>query len=180
MPYVVLALVIILFGITAAWVIITRNTFRSFLKINKEADSEIEYALTERYEAIVKLVEIADSLGESLDSITTIPDMLNTGSTVKEKEEFDLLLTDLQNSINSSVIYNPVIADDRFFKKQQLLISDYEERINTAKSAYNRSASVINQIKSTFPSDIVADFMGISTLELFSDGKSESQGADSK
>ena len=167
MPYVVLALVLMLFAIGVIWIISTRNSFVKLkVKIN-EAESGIDVALTKRYDVLTKLLDVTKGYAEHEKSILTETAKLRTGSTLKEKEEYNTALSEAFRQIYAVAENYPVLTADRSFKELQMAISDTEEHLQASRRAYNGNVSIYNQKINTFPSNIIADSMGLEPIEFF-------------
>ena len=167
MPYVVLTLVLMLFIIAVIWIISTRNSFvRLKVKIS-EAESGIDVALTKRYDVLTKLLDVTKGYAEHEKTVLTQTAMLRSGSTLKEKEEYSSKLTEAFRQIYAVAENYPVLTADRSFKELQMTISDTEEHLQAARRAYNGSVSIYNQKINTFPSNIIADSMGLESIDFF-------------
>lgn len=175
MPYVVLALVLLLFILGVAWIVSTRNSFARLIVKIKEAESGIDVALTKRYDVLSKLLDITKGYAEHEKEILIKTAEYRSGSTLKEKEEFNSQLTDAFHRISVVAENYPQLTADRSFKELQMSVSDVEEHLQAARRAYNGNVSVFNQKLISFPSNIIADSMGLEPVEFFQAEKSKRQ-----
>lgn len=167
MPYVVLALVLILFILAVIWIIRTRNFFARLIVKIGEAESGIDIALTKRYDILTKLLDVTKGYAEHEKEILTQTAALRSGSTLKEKEEYNSALNEAFRRINVVAENYPSLTADRSFKELQMSISDVEEHLQAARRAYNGNVSIFNQKLITFPSNIIADSMGLEPVDFF-------------
>ncbi len=180
MPYVVLALVLLLFAVAAVWIISTRNTFAKLIVKIKEAESGIDVALTKRFDVLTKLLDVTKGYAEHEKEILVKTAEFRSGSTLKEKEQFNSQLSDAFRQISVVAENYPQLTADRSFKELQMSISDVEEHLQAARRAYNGNVSVFNQKLITFPSNVIADSMGLEPIEFFQAQEAKRQDVEMK
>lgn len=175
MPYVILVLVLLLFIVAVAWIIMTRNTFARLLVKIKEAESGIDVALTKRYDVLTKLLDITKGYAAHEKEILIKTAEFRSGSSLKEKEEFNSQLTEAFHQISVVAENYPQLTADRSFKELQMSVSDVEEHLQAARRAYNGNVSVYNQKLISFPSNVIADSMGLEPADFFQAEESKRQ-----
>ena len=180
MPYVVLALVLILFIMAVIWIVSTRNSFARLLVKIKEAESGIDVALTKRYDVLTKLLDVTKGYAQHEKEILTKTAEYRSGASLKEKEEFNSQLTEAFHRINVVAENYPQLTADRSFKELQMSISDVEEHLQASRRAYNGNVSVFNQKLLSFPSNIIADSMGLEPVDFFQAEEMKRQDVDMK
>ena len=180
MPYVVLTIVLLLFILAAAWIITTRNSFARLLVKIKEAESGIDVALTKRYDVLTKLLDITKGYAAHEKEILTKTAEFRSGSTLREKEAFDSELTEAFHRISVVAENYPQLTADRSFKELQMSVADVEEHLQAARRAYNGNVSVYNQKLITFPSNVIADSMGLEPVDFFQAEESKRQDVEMK
>ena len=180
MPYVVLTIVLLLFILAAAWIITTRNSFARLLVKIKEAESGIDVALTKRYDVLTKLLDITKGYAAHEKEILTKTAEFRSGSTLREKEAFNSELTEAFHRISVVAENYPQLTADRSFKELQMSVADVEEHLQAARRAYNGNVSVYNQKLITFPSNVIADSMGLEPVDFFQAEESKRQDVEMK
>ena len=166
--FTVLLTIVAFIGIlTIIYIIIFNNLQNNKIKIN-EAESIIDDLLRKKYDLlnlikdiIVDEAELPDKTFEEYKKLKDI----NISSFDFERE-----LTSYNNLINKIKIDYDILAKDNRFKKYYDDIYDINEKLEAAKSFYNKYTGILNRIIRKFPSNIVA-FIHHIKVQAFFDGK---------
>ena len=160
--------IIIIVGALGIFYIYQYNKLQHSKTKIDHAECLIDEALRNRYDMLVK----ADKLIKTeLDSDKTYFKGLEK---VKNENisnfDLDRKLTEYLNLLEQIKVDNPDLTNKKGFKE---LMSDNKkscEKLQAAKSYYNKYTSELNDLVRTFPSNVVARIHGITIKSLF-DGK---------
>lgn len=165
MPLIIIAIVLIAI-IFIAWISIGNRLSRAGVKID-EAGSDIDVALTKRYDVLTKQLDIVKAYAkheaETLQKVIE----LRRGMSIAEKNAAAAAMNDMQARINLTAEAYPELRSSENFKSLQAAVNDTEEHLQAARRAYNANVSAFNQLIVTFPSSIVASSRGFSRREFF-------------
>ena len=164
---VIIIVVAIVVVILAGWYIGTSNKLnRAVVKI-EEADSGIDVALTKRYDALTKMLEITK--GYAKHEKETLGEVINLrkGMSIAEKQDANNKMTEAFGKINVLAEAYPELKSSENFKTLQLSVADVEEHLQAARRLYNANISSYNQEIVSFPTSIVAGMKGFVKKEFF-------------
>lgn len=164
---VIIIVVAIVVVILVGWYIGTSNKLnRSVVKI-EEADSGIDVALTKRYDALTKMLEITK--GYAKHEKETLGEVINLrkGMSIAEKQDANNKMTETFGKINVLAEAYPELKSSENFKTLQLSVADVEEHLQAARRLYNANISSYNQEIVSFPTSIVAGMKGFVKKEFF-------------
>lgn len=167
MMEVIIIVVAIVVVILAGWYIGTSNKLnRAVVKI-EEADSGIDVALTKRYDALTKMLEITK--GYAKHEKETLGEVINLrkGMSIAEKQDANNKMTEAFGKINVLAEAYPELKSSENFKTLQLSVADVEEHLQAARRLYNANISSYNQEIVSFPTSIVAGMKGFVKKEFF-------------
>lgn len=164
---VIIIVVAIVVVILVGWYIGTSNKLnRAVVKI-EEADSGIDVALTKRYDALTKMLEITKGYAkhekETLGEVIS----LRKGMSIAEKQDANNKMTETFGKINVLAEAYPELKSSENFKTLQLSVADVEEHLQAARRLYNANISSYNQEIVSFPTSIVASMKGFVKKEFF-------------
>ena len=134
----------------------------------EHAECLIDESIRTKYDLLCKYEDfIKDSLGngkEFLKNITKLKD--------ENISNFDLdrKLTEYENLISKFKSDNADLVDSKEFKKLTNEDKKINEKLQAAKSYYNKYTNELNDLIRTFPSNIVAKMHGMD-IKPFFDGK---------
>lgn len=162
---IVIAAVIVLALII--WIITARNKFH-ILKIKvEEAGSDIDVALTKRFDLLTKQLDIVKGYAkherETLIEVTG----MRTGMSPKEKSEYNAQLDAAAKQLNIMVEQYPQLRAAENFTQLQRTTADVEEHLQAARRVYNANINAYNQAIVVFPSNIIANVMKLKPMEFF-------------
>lgn len=166
MPF-VYALPIVIVLIIGLWYISTMNSLRrAEVKID-EALSSIDVALTKRYDALTKLLDICKNYikYEKETILETI--RLRSGMSMVDRSTASKELDQANNFINAVAENYPQLKSSDNFQQLQVSIMEVEEHLQAARRLYNSNVSYLNQRIVSFPSSIVARGLGITSKVFF-------------
>ena len=148
--------------------IITYNNLQvNKIKIN-ESESIIDELLRKKYDLLnlIKslVIEKTEIPEKAFDEYKKIKD-LNISSF-----DFERKLTEYNNLVNKIRMDYETLENDSRFKKYYDEMYDINEKLEAAKSFYNKYTSILNKIIKKFPSNIVA-FIHHIKVQAFFDGK---------
>lgn len=164
---VIIIVVVIVVVILVGWYIGTSNKLnRAVVKI-EEADSGIDVALTKRYDALTKMLEITK--GYAKHEKETLGEVINLrkGMSIAEKQDANNKMTETFGKINVLAEAYPELKSSENFKTLQLSVADVEEHLQAARRLYNANISSYNQEIVSFPTSIVAGMKGFVKKEFF-------------
>ena len=164
----VLLTIIALVSLIGILYIITYNNLQvNKIKIN-ESESIIDELLRKKYDLLnlIKslVIEKTEIPEKAFDEYKKIKD-LNISSF-----DFERKLTEYNNLVNKIRMDYETLENDSRFKKYYDEMYDINEKLEAAKSFYNKYTSILNKIIKKFPSNIVA-FIHHIKVQAFFDGK---------
>lgn len=160
---IIIAVVVIVF----LWFVSVSNKLnRAIVKID-EADSDIDVALTKRYDTLTKMVDVVK--GYAKHEKETIFEVINLrkGMSVQEKEEASKKMDAMQGQINVLAEAYPELKSSENYNTLQKSIVEVEEHLQASRRMFNANVSVLNQMIVTFPTSIVAGMKGLGKKEFF-------------
>ena len=167
MMEVIIIVVAIVVVILVGWYIGTSNKLnRAVVKI-EEADSGIDVALTKRYDALTKMLEITKGYAKHEKETLGEVIKLRKGMSIAEKQDANNKMTETFGKINVLAEAYPELKSSENFKTLQLSVADVEEHLQAARRLYNANISSYNQEIVSFPTSIVAGMKGFVKKEFF-------------
>ena len=164
--------------ILLVWWISTANSFVAAGNKIKEAESDIEVALTKRYDMLTKLRDVAKNfMTHETDTFSKVI-ALRRGMGVEDlsiaNEEMDAMSRKL-----IAVAENyPELRSSENFRQLQEGIRDAEEHLQAARRLYNANVNSFNTAIAVFPGRIVANAKGLVPAQLFRAEDSKKQDVD--
>ena len=156
---VIVGVVVLLLIVVVGWYISTRNKFIRYEQDIESSESRIDVYLTKRYDLLTKMVATtkgyAKHESETLENIIAMRNPNSMGN-VKDKQEFNNMMTEVQTKLNVVVESYPSLKADSLFKGLQESITEVEENLQAARSNFNSNVSTYNKAILQFPASIVA------------------------
>lgn len=150
-----------------AYIISTSNKLnRARIKIDESA-SDIDVALTKRYDVLTKMIDTVKGYAKYEQETIFETVKLRQGMTIQEKNKANELMEKNMSKINVLVENYPDIKASETYKTLQMSIADVEEHLQAARRLYNANVSALNQEIVTFPISIIALFKGLRKKEFF-------------
>lgn len=168
----VLVLIILL------WWISTANGFIAAGNKIKEAESDIEVALTKRYDMLTKLLDVAKNfMTHEIETVTKVIE-LRRGMSVDELSKANAEMDSLSGKLVAVAENYPELRSSENFKQLQEGIRDAEEHLQAARRLYNANVNSYNTAIAMFPGRIIANAKGLVPAQLFRAEESKKQDVD--
>lgn len=160
-------IIVIILVLIIGWIIGTSNKLnRTIVKID-EADAGIDVALTKRYDALTKLIEVVKGYAkhekETLFEVVSI----RQGMTIEEKNKANHIMDENMHKAEFLIEEYPDLKASANFLDLQATIVDVEEHLQAARRLYNSNISTFNQMIVTFPTSIIAKSKGLVKKDFF-------------
>lgn len=161
-------LLIVLFGVCAIIYIFVYNNLQAYvLKIN-EAENVIDELLRKKYDIIFSMKDIV--LDETELTQKTFDEIVKIKKQNLSSFDFERKLTEFYNLFDKiSTDYEILLSNIRFNNYFNEL-KEINQKLEAAKSFYNKYTNLLNTYTKKFPSNIIAFTHGIKTRSFF-DGK---------
>ncbi len=149
------------------WFVSVSNRLNKAIVKIEEADSDIDVALTKRYDTLTKMVDVVK--GYAKHEKETIFEVINLrkGMSVQEKEEASKKMDAMQGQINVLAEAYPELKSSENYNTLQKAIAEVEEHLQASRRMFNANVSSFNQMIVTFPTSVVAGIKGLSKKEFF-------------
>ena len=160
---VIVVVVVLIIG----WIIGTSNALnRTIVKID-EADAGIDVALTKRYDALTKLIEVVKGYAKHKKETLFEVVSLRQGMTIEEKNKANHIMDENMHKAEFLIEEYPDLKASANFLDLQATIVDVEEHLQAARRLYNSNISTFNQMIVTFPTSIIAKSKGLVKKDFF-------------
>ena len=160
---VIVVVVVLIIG----WIIGTSNALnRTIVKID-EADAGIDVALTKRYDALTKLIEVVKGYAKHEKETLFEVVSLRQGMTIEEKNKANHIMDENMHKAEFLIEEYPDLKASANFLDLQATIVDVEEHLQAARRLYNSNISTFNQMIVTFPTSIIAKSKGLVKKDFF-------------
>lgn len=164
---IILAAIVILTIRVLAYCIKTMNALVRLRNKTTELNSDIDVALTKRYDLLKKQYQAVKlyCTHESTTLIETIK--MRNGLSVNEKSNVSNKLNDLAQQLKITMEAYPELKANEQFMMLQRSCDTAEEHLQAARRLYNTSVTNYNNMCSEFPSSIIAAISGHKRMEYF-------------
>jgi LemA protein len=168
---IVLAVLLILFAIIffSWWIKAVNRLRREQVKID-EAASDIDVALTKRFDLLTKEVAVVKGYAKhENETLTNVIGMRRpaANASMKEKAEFSNQVTKAFDSINVVTEQYPDLKANTNFMSLQNQITEVEEQLQASRRVYNSNVSFYNQEIIVFPTSIIVRHYGFTKRDFF-------------
>ncbi|MCW5776219.1 MAG: LemA family protein [Phycisphaeraceae bacterium] len=166
---VVVAAALLLPGV---WFIATYNRFVRLRQHIRESWSGIDVELKRRYDLIPNLVETVRGYArherETLELVTRLRDqaMIPHGSASEQAVDESALSLGLKRLFALAEAYPALKADTQYLALQKEL-ANTEDRIAAARRFFNANVRELNQLRETFPTNLVGGMMSVAPASFF-------------
>jgi len=167
--FVIIVLVVLV--IIIAWFI---GIYNQLVQLRNRVDTQwaqIDVELKRRYDLIPNLVETVKGYAahekETLDRVIKARQIAVDAKTVQDQGTAENMLTGALRSIFALAEAYPNLKANENFLQLQGELSEIENIVATARSAYNEAVLQHNNMVQMFPSSIVAGMSGFGLKELF-------------
>jgi len=153
------------------WLGFTYNRLVVLRNRVKEAWADIEVQLQRRYNLIPNLVETVKGYAtherEVFEKVTEARSRAMGARDVKEKAEAENFLSDTLKSLFAVAENYPQLRASENFLALQRDLTDTEDKIQAARRFYNGLVRDFNNALETFPTNLIAQFLGFTKAEFF-------------
>lgn len=145
----------------------TLNTLVRLENKVKELDSDIDVALTKRYDLLKKQYDAVKMYcsHESRTLMETIK--LRSGMSSVEKDEVSVHLDELSKQIRVTMEAYPILKSSDNVMALQRSCDNAEEHLQAARRLYNTGVTNYNNLCAEFPSSIIAMMTGHKSARYF-------------
>lgn len=163
-----IAIVIIVIAVILLYVIFTYNRIVHARNMNKEAFSNVDVALKQRYDLIPNLVETVKGYASyEGDILEKVAKLRTNSANINERGGLETSFTsDIKNILAIMENYPDLKASEGFIKFQDNLVK-VEETIENARRYYNGTTRNYNILIQKFPNNIIAKLFGCKETEFF-------------
>jgi len=160
-------IIIIIFVFLLLWYIVTSNKIsKAMIKID-EANSDIDVALTKRYDVLTKMIEVVKGYAKHEKETLFEVIKIRNNMTIEEKNKINNKMNHNLEQIKVLAENYPKLKASENYKTLQLAIADVEEHLQAARRMYNSNVSIYNELIVLIPSNIVANIRGLKKKEFF-------------
>lgn len=174
---IVLWIIIAIVVIVLLWLIFAYNSLISLRNRAKEAWSDITVQTKRRYDLIPNLVESVKGYAKHESKVFTEVTKARTEAMdakgMGEKLKAENNLTEALKSVFAVAENYPQLRASENFSKLQDELSETENRIEASRRYYNGSVRDLNTKIEVFPTNIFAQKLGFTQMELFDVAGSE-------
>lgn len=172
---VIVLIVAVVVGSVIAWWISTSNWFRRQQVAINDAASNIDVALTKRFDLLTKERDIV--IGYAKHEASTLQNVIALRNTnlhdasgnidAKKMNEFNRELNAAATQLSLVVERYPDLKANQNFLALQASSADVEDQLQGSRRAYNSTVTLFNQNRVTFPKSIVANSLKLQPAEFF-------------
>lgn len=150
-----------------AWAISIRNKCH-VLKIKiDEAESDIDVALTKRFDLLTKQLDIVKGYAKhEKDTLIAVTEM-RANMSPKEKSEANASMDSAAKQINILAEQYPDLKANTNFKELQVVTADVEEHLQASRRVFNANVNKYNAYIVVFPNNIIANMLKCKPYEFF-------------
>lgn len=149
------------------WWIGTSNNFkRKKIKI-EEALSGIEVALTNRFDKLTKLLDVAKGFAKHEQETFSQVISMRKGMNIGELNQCCSQMDTVAARINAVAEAYPELRSAETFTELQSAIRTAEQHLQAARRLYNSNVTLYNTAIAVFPTSIVAGAMNLQNAEFF-------------
>lgn len=150
-----------------AWAISIRNKCH-ILKIKiDEAESDIDVALTKRFDLLTKQLDIVKGYAKHEKETLIAVTEMRANMSPKEKSEANASMDSASKQINILAEQYPDLKANTNFKELQVVTADVEEHLQAARRVFNANVNKYNAYIVVFPNNIIANMMKCKPYEFF-------------
>jgi LemA protein len=140
--------------------------------------ASVDTILKKRFDLIPNLVASVEKyMNHEKEILTKVTQLraqaMQGGLSDEEKISLDSQLTDALKSINIAMEAYPDLKANQNVIHLQQSLNEIEEQISAARRAYNQSVTDLHNAIEMFPTNIIANFMGLEHRALFVIGSKE-------
>ena len=161
------------------FLIVLYNRLVKFRQNRKNAFSDIDVQLKQRYDLVPQLVNTVKGYAEHeskvFEEVTKMRARVNSDAPVAERAAAESALGNAMMNLFAVAENYPDLKADSSFQNLQNELSDIENKIAAARRFFNNTTNELNTACEQFPSVLVAKMFGFKQEEFFdvSDGDRE-------
>lgn len=148
-------------ALAVLWYLLTFNSLVAARNAVDQAWSHIEVELTRRFDLIQNLVEVAKGYARhERDTFTQVAALRAQPHLFNDAAAANQVQPELARTIGQIMVLAenyPQLRADQSFLNLQRELSETENRIAERRHAYNQSANVYANLRTTVPSNVVAE-----------------------
>jgi LemA protein len=167
----VLGSLVLLAVICLGWWISCNNKFKRYQVEIQEAESDIDVALTKRYDLLTKMFDITKGYAkhekETLAEVIGLREGIPAGTDVKGLSGINSKLDAEAKKIDLAFEKYPDLKANTVFLELQAGSRDAEEHLQAARRMYNSNVKSYNELLVVFPSSIVASHYKYQKADFF-------------
>jgi LemA protein len=165
---VIICVIVFVIGLSFLfWWIGTGNNFhRKDIKI-KEALSGIEVALTNRFDKLTKLLDVAKGFAAHEKETLSLVISMRKGMNIGELNQANAQCDQLFGRINALAEAYPELRSAEMFNELQKGIREAEAHLQAARRLYNSNVTLYNTALVVFPSSMVANSKQLQKADFF-------------
>ncbi|MFA6860906.1 MAG: LemA family protein [Bacilli bacterium] len=176
---IVFGLILIIAIVLVGWYIKKANYLRRMQVKIKESASDIDVALTKRFDLLTKQYDITKGYAKhENDTLIDVAKMrsnyheassntADASANMKDLSKFNAEMDKMSKSINIVVERYPELKANTMFINLSNTCADVEEHLQAARRLYNSNVSIYNQEIVVFPSSIVANHIHATPIDFF-------------
>lgn len=150
-----------------AWAISIRNKCH-ILKIKiEEAESDIDVALTKRFDLLTKQLDIVKGYAKHEKETLIAVTEMRANMSPKEKSEANASMDSATKQINILAEQYPDLKANTNFKELQVVTADVEEHLQASRRVFNSNVNKYNAYIVVFPNNIIANMLKCKPYEFF-------------
>lgn len=150
-----------------AWAISIRNKCH-ILKIKiEEAESDIDVALTKRFDLLTKQLDIVKGYAKHEKETLIAVTEMRANMSPKEKSEANASMDSAAKQINILAEQYPDLKANTNFKELQVVTADVEEHLQASRRVFNSNVNKYNAYIVVFPYNIIANMLKCKPYEFF-------------
>lgn len=159
------------------WFITTSNKIKGLSLKIEEGESNIDVALTKRYDMINQMYQsVKGAVKHESETLTKVVELRKKSSNcknMKERENLDNMMTQATREIDVLVENYPDLKANESFIKLKKAIANVEENLQASRRIYNSNVTYYNKMIVMFPSSIAAKVISASKKEYFEQTNAE-------
>ena len=163
---IVVIVVLLVFAVPFWWISTSNDFKRKIIKVG-EGLSDVEVALTNRYDILTKLLDATKGFTTHEKTLLTQIVAMRRGMSVGELNKANEQADDLASRINVMVEAYPELRSSDVVRELQAGISDTEKHLQAARRLYNSNVAAFNSAIVVFPANIVANAQRLEQREFF-------------
>ncbi|MCI6574474.1 MAG: LemA family protein [Actinomycetaceae bacterium] len=175
----VIALVVAILVVVAAYVIVTYNRLVGAREFVRNAMGQIGAQVESRWDAITSLIAATKRYSEHessvIERVTRERGGINLLSSVSDVERDDVAFAGAMGRINALAEEYPELKASGVYQNAMNQIGQFENNVRASRMIFNDSVTKYNRIVLQFPSSLVARPFGFCEYAYFENADSKSQ-----